>query len=308
MLIVPQKGRLLIATEFGAILAAPGEIAVIQRGIRFRVELPDGPSRGFVCENYGASFRLPERGPIGANGLANPRDFRAPVARYEDREGEFEIVTRFQGNLWAAPVGHSPLDVVAWHGNYVPYKYDLGAFNAIGTVSFDHPDPSIYTVLTSPSDLPGTANVDFVIFPPRWMVAEDTFRPPWFHRNTMSEFLGLGVGQVRRQGGGFRAGRGEPPQRIRAARAGRGRERQGDRRRARAAISRRHDGLHVRDPLRLPPDRLRAGDAGAPARLPGLLAGPAPDLRSRIGRLTPSAGHSLAVGVAVTESLAGPYT
>ena len=208
MLIVPQQGRLLIATEFGAMLAAPGEIAVIQRGIRFRVELPDGPTRGYVCENYGSAFRLPERGPIGANGLANPRDFQSPVARYEDREGAFEIVTKFQGNLWAAPIGHSPLDVVAWHGNYVPYKYDLAAFNAIGTVSFDHPDPSIYTVLTSPSDLPGTANVDFVIFPPRWLVAEDTFRPPWFHRNAMSEFMGLRP--VRRQGRGFRAGRGEP--------------------------------------------------------------------------------------------------
>lgn len=203
MLIVPQQGRLLIATEFGAILAAPGEIAVVQRGIRFRVELPDGPSRGYVCENYGAAFRLPERGPIGANGLANARDFRAPVARYEDREGDFEIVTRFQGNLWAAPIDRSPLDVVAWHGNYVPYKYDLGAFNAIGTVSFDHPDPSIYTVLTSPSDLPGTANVDFVIFPPRWMVAEDTFRPPWFHRNAMSEFMGLVSGKYDAKEEGF---------------------------------------------------------------------------------------------------------
>ena len=203
MLIVPQSGRLVLVTELGTLLAGPGEIAVIPRGIRLRIELPDGASRGYVCENYGQALRPPERGPIGANGLANARDFETPRARYEDREGDFELVTKFQGNLWAAPIGHSPIDVVAWHGNLAPYKYDLARFNVIGSVSFDHPDPSIYTVLTSPSDVAGTANVDFVIFPPRWMVAEDTFRPPWYHRNVMSEFMGLVQGQYDAKGEGF---------------------------------------------------------------------------------------------------------
>jgi homogentisate 1,2-dioxygenase len=191
LLIVPQQGRLLLCTELGRIDAAPGEIAVIPRGVRFRVELPDGAARGYICENYGALFALPELGPIGANGLANPRDFLSPSAWYEDRRGPVESVVKYAGNLWAAELDHSPLDVVAWHGNYAPYKYDLARFMTLGTVSFDHPDPSIFTVLTAPTDTPGVANCDFVIFPPRWIVAEDTFRPPWFHRNIMSEFMGL---------------------------------------------------------------------------------------------------------------------
>ena len=203
MLIVPQTGRLLLRTEMGILEAGPGEIAVIQRGIRFRVELLDKEARGYICENYGALLRLPDLGPIGANGLANPRDFLAPVAAFEDREGDFRIVTKFQGRLWAAAIDHSPLNVVAWHGNYVPYKYDLANFNCINTVSFDHPDPSIYTVLTSPSEVPGTANLDFVIFPPRWMVAEHTFRPPWFHRNFMNEFMGLIYGEYDAKAEGF---------------------------------------------------------------------------------------------------------
>jgi homogentisate 1,2-dioxygenase len=191
MLLVPQQGRLLLHTELGRLEAAPGEIAVLPRGMKFRVELLDGTARGYVCENYGALLRLPELGPIGANGLANPRDFLAPVAAYEERETKAEVVAKFEGNLWAAEYDHSPLDVVAWHGNYVPYKYDLARFNVLGTITFDHPDPSIFTALTSPSQTPGTANVDFVVFAPRWLVAEDTFRPPWFHRNYMNEFMGL---------------------------------------------------------------------------------------------------------------------
>jgi len=159
--------------------------------MRFRVDLTDGAARGYVCENYGAAFGLPERGPIGANGLANERDFLAPTAAFEDSDDHVEVVQKFGGNLWAAGYDHSPLDVVAWHGNYVPYKYDLNRFMVLGTISFDHPDPSIFTVLTSPTDTPGLANADFVIFPPRWLVGEDTFRPPWFHRNVMSEFMGL---------------------------------------------------------------------------------------------------------------------
>jgi homogentisate 1,2-dioxygenase len=203
LLIVPQLGRLSLRTEMGILGVAPGEIAVIQRGVKFRVELPDDQARGYICENYGQLFRLPDLGPIGANGLANPRDFQAPVASYEDRAGAFQVIMKFQGRLWSAAIDHSPLDVVAWHGNYAPYKYDLARFNCINTVSFDHPDPSIYTVLTAPSEIPGTANVDFAIFPPRWLVAEHTFRPPWFHRNFMSEFMGLIRGEYDAKAEGF---------------------------------------------------------------------------------------------------------
>ena len=206
LLIVPQQGRLLLRTELGVLEAAPGEIAVVPRGVRFRVELPDGAARGYICENYGALFALPELGPIGSNGLANSRDFLAPVAWYEERRAETESVVKFGGNLWATTLDHSPLDVVAWHGNYAPYKYDLARFMTIGTVSFDHPDPSIFTVLTAPTDTPGTANCDFVVFPPRWMVAEDTFRPPWFHRNVMSEFMGLVRGAYDAKAEGFLPG------------------------------------------------------------------------------------------------------
>jgi homogentisate 1,2-dioxygenase len=203
LLIVPQLGRLRIATELGAIEVEPQEIAVIPRGVRFRVELLDGEARGYVAENFGATLRLPDLGPIGSNGLANARDFLTPVAAFEDIDGDFELVAKFQGNLWSAKIDHSPLDVVAWHGNYAPYKYDLRRFNTIGSISHDHPDPSIFTVLTSPSDTPGTANMDFVIFPPRWLVAEDTFRPPWFHRNIASEFMGLVHGAYDAKAGGF---------------------------------------------------------------------------------------------------------
>ncbi|HET8554829.1 MAG TPA: homogentisate 1,2-dioxygenase, partial [Rhodanobacteraceae bacterium] len=191
LLIVPQAGRLRIATELGVIDIEPQQIAVIPRGVRFRVELPDGEARGYVCENFGGHLRLPELGPIGSNCLANARDFETPVAAFEDEEGEFELVAKFQGGLWRAAINHSPLDVVAWHGNDAPYRYDLRRFNTIGSISYDHPDPSIFTVLTSPSDTAGTANMDLAIFPPRWLVAENTFRPPWFHRNVASEFMGL---------------------------------------------------------------------------------------------------------------------
>ena len=191
LLIVPQLGRLLITTEFGKLEVSPGEVALVPRAVKFRVELPDGSARGFVCENYGQHFRLPELGPIGSNGLANARDFQAPVAAYEKRESKTEIVLKYGNALWAAEQPHSPFDVVAWHGNCVPCKYDLARFNAMNSVTYDHPDPSINTVLTSPSGLPGIANVDFVVFAPRWDVAEHTFRPPFFHRNVMSEFVGL---------------------------------------------------------------------------------------------------------------------
>ena len=206
LLIVPQQGRLHIETELGVLDVEPQEIAVIPRGIRFRVALPDGEARGYVCENFGAFMRLPDLGPIGSNGLANPRDFLTPNAAFEDLEGSFELIAKFQGHLWRADIGHSPLDVVGWHGNHAPYKYDLRTFNTIGSISYDHPDPSIFLVLTSPSDSPGVGNMDFVIFPPRVLVARDTFRPPWFHRNIASEFMGLVHGVYDAKADGFAPG------------------------------------------------------------------------------------------------------
>lgn len=193
-LIVAQHNRLRFRTEFGVIEIEPGEICVIPRGVIFSVELIDGPVRAYVCENYGGAFTLPDRGPIGANCLANPRDFLTPVAAYEDLEEPCVLYVKWGGELFRTEIPHSPLDVVAWHGRYYPYKYDLRRFCPVGAILFDHPDPSIYAVLTSPSESPGTANVDFVIFPERWLVAEDTFRPPWYHRNIMSEFMGLVYG------------------------------------------------------------------------------------------------------------------
>ncbi len=206
LLIVVQENKLRLATEFGVIDVAPGEVCVIPRGVVFRAQLLDGPVRGYVCENYGASFTLPDRGPIGANCLANPRDFLAPVAAYEDREGPSTLFAKWGGELFATEISQSPLDVVAWHGNYAPYKYDLRRFSPVGALMFDHPDPSIFTVLTAPSETPGTANIDFVIFPDRWMVAENTFRPPWYHRNIMSEFMGLIYGVYDAKPEGFRPG------------------------------------------------------------------------------------------------------
>jgi homogentisate 1,2-dioxygenase len=210
LLIVPQKGALTLKTEFGILEVKPGEIAVIPRGVKFRGECSEN-IRGYVCENYGAPFRLPDLGPIGSNGLANARDFLSPVAWFEDVKEDTQVIAKFGGNLWTYRVKGSPLNVVAWHGNYAPYKYDLALFNAINTVSFDHCDPSIFTVLTSPSDVAGTANVDFVIFPPRWMVAEHTFRPPWFHRNVMSEYMGLIHGQYDAKTSDAKAGTGFLP-------------------------------------------------------------------------------------------------
>jgi homogentisate 1,2-dioxygenase len=205
MLLVPQQGALTITTELGVLEVAPGEIVVLPRGLAFKVAV-SGPTRLYACENYGAPFRLPELGPIGSNGLANARDFIAPHAAFDDMPGPVDMVRKFGGRLWHARSASTPFNVVGWHGNLVAYKYDTRRFMTIGTVSFDHPDPSIFTVLTSPSDTPGTANCDFVIFPPRWMVGEDTFRPPWYHRNVMSEFMGLVYGQYDAKPEGFRPG------------------------------------------------------------------------------------------------------
>lgn len=206
LLIIPQLGRLRIATELGLLELEPQEIAVIPRGLRFRVELPDGAARGYLCENFAAPLRLPDLGPIGSNGLANPRDFLTPTARYEDHSGDLELVAKFGGRLWSAHIDHSPLDVVAWHGNNAPYKYDLRLFNTIGSVSYDHPDPSIFLVLQSVSDTPGVDNLDFVVFPPRWLAMENTFRPPWFHRNVASELMGLITGVYDAKAEGFAPG------------------------------------------------------------------------------------------------------
>lgn len=203
MLIIPQQGAIKVFTELGKIDAAPGEICLIPRGVTFKVSLPDGTARGYICENYGAKLTLPDRGPIGANCLANPRDFKTPVASYEDKETPCAVFIKWCGQFYQTEIDHSPLDVVAWHGNYAPYKYDLATFSPVGAIMFDHPDPSIFTVLTAPSDEAGTANIDFVIFPPRWLVAENTFRPPWYHRNIMSEFMGLIHGQYDAKEEGF---------------------------------------------------------------------------------------------------------
>jgi homogentisate 1,2-dioxygenase len=206
LMFVPQAGTLELFTELGRLQVKPGEIAVVPRGMKFKVDLRDKEARGYLCENYGPAFRLPELGPIGAQGLAQARDFQAPVAAFEEAKDKCQLVAKFMGGLWSTELAHSPLDVVAWHGSYVPYKYDLARFMVLNTVSFDHPDPSIFTVLTSPSGQAGVANCDFVIFPPRWVVAENTFRPPWFHRNVMSELMGLVHGVYDAKAEGFLPG------------------------------------------------------------------------------------------------------
>ena len=206
LLLIPQDGAVELHTALGRLEIAPGSIGLVPRGMKFRVSVAAGGSRGYVAENYGQPFRLPDLGPLGANGLANPRDFETPAAWFEDSEEETQVVQKYLGHLWVTTLDHSPLDVVAWHGNYVPWRYDLARFNTLGTISYDHPDPSIFTVLTSPSNVHGRANADFVIFPPRWLVAEDTFRPPWFHRNVMSEAMGLIHGAYDAKAEGFAPG------------------------------------------------------------------------------------------------------
>ena len=203
LLVVPQEGRLRFATELGILDVEPKEIAIIPRGLVYRVELLEGPARGFVCENYGQKFELPGRGPIGANCMANPRDFKAPVAAFEDREVPSTVTIKWCGQFHETRIDQSPLDVVAWHGNYTPYKYDMRNYCPVGAILFDHPDPSIFTVLTAPSGVPGTANIDFVLFRERWMVAENTFRPPWYHKNIMSELMGNIYGQYDAKPQGF---------------------------------------------------------------------------------------------------------
>ena len=281
MLFVPQQGDLRLWTEFGIIDIEPGEIAVLPRGVKVRVELRGAPARGYLCENYGGAFTLPERGPIGANCLANPRDFLTPVAAYEDKEVPSRMVVKWGGVLWVTGIDHSPLDVVAWHGNYAPYKYDLRRYSPVGPVLFDHADPSIFTVLTSPSETPGTANVDFVLFSDRWLVAENTFRPPWYHMNVMSEFMGLVYGQYDAKPAGLRAGRHLAAQHDAATRPGRGGFREGEQRRSQAAQARGHAGLHARDPVSPEGDGLRGRDGRTSEGLRRLRAPAEEELRSR---------------------------
>lgn len=203
MLIVPEQGTLDIFTEMGRMIVPSGYIAILPRGMMAKIRTDATLARGYICENYGAKFTLPDRGPIGANCLANPRDFKTPVAAFEDDDSPHQLVIKWCGGFHTTTLDHSPLDVVAWHGNYTPYCYDLATFSPVGAISFDHPDPSIFTVLTAPSETAGTANIDFVIFPERWLVAENTFRPPWYHRNIMSEFMGLITGQYDAKEEGF---------------------------------------------------------------------------------------------------------
>jgi homogentisate 1,2-dioxygenase len=208
LLIVPQLGALNLDTELGRIRVEPEEIAVIPRGLRFRADPVSEIARGYICENFGSPFKLPDLGPIGSNGLANPRDFLSPLARYEDEDGDCQLIGKFLRRLWVARMDHSPLDVVAWHGNCAPYKYDLRRFNTMGSVSYDHPDPSIFLVLHSPGETPAASNIDFVVFPPRWLTMENTFRPPWFHRNVANEYMGLIRGTYDAKSEGFVPGGG----------------------------------------------------------------------------------------------------
>ena len=300
MLILPQQGGLRLRTEFGVIEAGPGEAVVIPRGVKISVVLLEASARGYVCENYGGALALPERGPIGANCMANPRDFLTPVAAFEDRDAPGRMIVKWGGNLWVADIAHSPLDVVAWHGNYAPYKYDLRRYAPVGPVLFDHADPSIFTVLTSPSETPGTANIDFVLFSDRWLVAEATFRPPWYHMNVMSEFMGLIYGTYdAKTGGGFVPGGHLAAQRHAAARPGHGRVRAGEQRRAETPQAGGHDGVHVRDPL--PPDghgvrrRVRATASG----LPGLWAVAAEAFRPRPAMTAAPLPRPIAAGVRI---------
>ncbi|KAH9874017.1 hypothetical protein IAQ61_004645 [Plenodomus lingam] len=197
-LICAQLGTLDIVTEMGKIFLQPGEICVIQRGIRFCMNLaPDTKvARGYITEVWGSMWELPDLGPLGGHGLANPRDFLYPVAAIDDNlHVDWQIVNKINGELVAIQQDHSPFDLVAWHGNVVPYKYDLTKFSSQNSTSIDHTDPSIFTVLTAKSRDPLTPLADFLWFGPRWDVATNTFRLPYFHRNSASEFLACLYGQ-----------------------------------------------------------------------------------------------------------------
>ena len=192
MLLVPQQGKLTLQTESGVLDVDPGMVAIIPRGLKFSVLLREDHARGYIGEVFGRSFHLPERGPVGANGLADSRHFRAPVAYHENRlVPGYSITAKFCGKLFGATQDYSPYDVVAWHGDYTPYVYELRHFSPVINGRMDHADPSIFSVLTAPLDEEGANNLDFVFFPPRWDVSEGTFRPPFFHRNAVTEINGI---------------------------------------------------------------------------------------------------------------------
>ncbi|HEY3498273.1 MAG TPA: homogentisate 1,2-dioxygenase, partial [Polyangiaceae bacterium] len=192
LLLLPELGALRILTELGVLDVRPGEVALLPRGLRFSVALREAAARGYVAEVFGRHFRLPERGPIGSNGLAEARHFRTPAAWHEDRLAPgYRIAAKLGGALYEARQDHSPFDVVAWHGNHCPYVYDLALFTPAGYTRVDHPDPSIHTVLSAPLDERGTHSLDLVVFPPRWDATEGTFRPPYFHRNATTEINGI---------------------------------------------------------------------------------------------------------------------
>ena len=209
-LFVPQRGNLHLDTEMGKLLVKIGEFAVIPAGVKFRVMIPgneDIQHQGWICEIYGTHLHLPELGPLGANGLANPQDFKIPVADFSNEKGEYRIFAKFLGKFFVAESENSPLDIVAWRGNYYPFKYDFRNYNTMNSVSFDHPDPSIFTVLSAMSSTPGVAILDLVVFKQRFMVAENTFRPPYYHRNIMTEFMGNIYGEYdAKPSGGFEPG------------------------------------------------------------------------------------------------------
>jgi homogentisate 1,2-dioxygenase len=189
LLVIPQEGALDVRTELGWLSVPIGSILFVPRGLKFAIGLPENVGRGWVLEVFGTKLRLPERGLVGSNGLAEARHFRAPHASYEDREcpDGFQHVTKTGGRLFEATHTFSPFDVVAWYGNHAPFVYDLMHFAPVASVRFDHQDPSIFTVLTAPLDDHGRAVADFVFFPPRWEVIEHSFRPPFAHRNAASE-------------------------------------------------------------------------------------------------------------------------
>ncbi|EOO02373.1 putative homogentisate -dioxygenase protein [Phaeoacremonium minimum UCRPA7] len=191
MLILPQEGRLDIQTEFGHLMVRPGELAVIQAGMRFTVRLPDGVGRGYIQEVFGSHYELPELGPVGSNGMALARDFEIPVASFDVDQSKWTIVVKLVGQLFAYEQNHTPFDVVAWHGTYAPYKYAMEKFINSATVDRDQSDPSIYCVLTAKSKIPGVSLSDFLIFTPKWSVTRNTFRPPYYHRNVATELMGM---------------------------------------------------------------------------------------------------------------------
>lgn len=192
LLVLPQQGRLIALTEFGALEVEPGEVLLLPRGLRVSILVPDGEAQGYAAEIFAGHFQLPERGPIGANGLVDERHFRGPTPYYEDRLAPgFRMTHKFGGALSEATQDHSPFDVVGWHGAYLPLAYRFSAFSPVSNTAFDHTDPSAFTVLSAALDEEGANALDLVVFPARWDPTEHTFKPPYFHRNVTTEINGI---------------------------------------------------------------------------------------------------------------------